>query len=310
MSLRPLPSTEPTSAGITQGAEAHCPTCKSALSRGVGETREGVKLRKCLSCSLVFHGQFSNKAELREYYDHYYREENLAFSPITDARFRTLLAAFEPYRRTGRVLDIGCGAGHFLKVAIEKGWSAYGTEIASGAFPQLAGLGIQVFNGDVQAAGYPAGYFDVIYCSEVIEHLPDPASVLREASRVLRTGGLLYITTPNYNSLSRRLLGYKWRVFAKEHICYFAPRVLSRVLNENGFAKVRVSTRNVDPHELKKVFGRRTMLSHTGFQAQRTEEFRQRLDASWRMRLTKKVANIILSVTALGDTVFVEAEKS
>jgi SAM-dependent methyltransferase len=257
----------------------------------------------------VFHNEFSNDAELREYYSHYYRGDNLAFSAITEDRFQTLLSSFEDYRQTGRVLDVGCGAGHFLKVAIDRGWSAYGTEIAGGAFEQLSSLGVNLFCGELQAANYMDGFFDVVYCSEVLEHLLDPVALLRESYRILRAGGFLYLTTPNYNSLSRRLLGSNWRVIGKEHICYFTPKTLSRALVEAGFAKVKVSSRNIDPNELRKILGRHSVPPGTGFQAEPTERLRQRLETNRALSLAKNVANLFLSVTSTGDTLIVGARK-
>jgi 2-polyprenyl-3-methyl-5-hydroxy-6-metoxy-1,4-benzoquinol methylase len=266
-------------------------------------------LKRCASCGLVFHNEVSGDAELREYYSHYYHEENLSFSAITEARYKDLLSGFERYRRAGRLLDVGCGAGHFLKVAIDNGWSAHGTEIAAGAFEHLSALGVNLFRGELQSAGYADGWFDVVHCSEVLEHLLDPSALLRECRRVLRPGGLLYLTTPNYNSLSRRLIGHRWRVIGKEHICYFTPRVLSRALGEAGFAKAEVTTRNIDPNELKKVFARRPAPSGTGFQAEATERLRGRLETNRALGLAKKAINLLLSATSTGDTLIARAQK-
>jgi len=289
-------------------ADDRCPVCKSTSSELIGQSREGITLRKCAACGLVFHSEFSNEAEMLSYYSHYYHEDNLSFSSITQARFNTLLATFETYRESNRILDIGCGAGHFLKVAMESGWGAYGNEIASGALEQLSRIGVKPFFGEVQSANYPDQFFDVVYCSEVLEHLVDPVSLLSESLRILRRGGLLYLTTPNYDSLSRRILGTKWRVFGIEHICYFTPQGLARVLGGVGFSKVVVSTRNIDPDELRKLFRRRSNKTGGGFNAQTIEVLREQLEASRTLRLAKNLANRFLSATSLGDTICVRAQ--
>ena len=290
-------------------ASDQCPSCRSLASRFAEHVAEGFKIRKCLSCGLAFHTEFSNEEELRDYYTHYYREDNLAFSPITEARFQSLVSTFEPYRATNHMLDVGCGSGHFLKVAMEKGWGAFGTEIASGAFDQLAKLGINSFCGKLESANYAGEFFDVVYCSEVIEHLLDPTTLLREIARILRPGGLLYLTTPNFNSLSRRLLASKWRVFSKEHICYFTPGSLAGATGDAGFRTVAVNTRNIDPNEIRKAFSRKPVEAGAGFQAAETEELRERIETMPALRLAKNVANLILSATGTGDTIVVWAEK-
>jgi 2-polyprenyl-3-methyl-5-hydroxy-6-metoxy-1,4-benzoquinol methylase/glycosyltransferase involved in cell wall biosynthesis len=289
---------------------APCPVCRTGASRVVAEAREGVRLRRCSDCGLHFHRGFADTLEAEDYYSSYYHTENLAFSPLTKGRFRSLIASFESYRETGRLLDIGCGAGHFLKVASAQGWGAHGTEIAASAFEHLSRYGIKTFQGELQAARYPADFFDVVYCSEVVEHLPDPLSLLRESARILRPGGLLYLTTPNFNSLSRRLLGARWRVICKEHVCYFTPRLLTRLLRDAGFGRVRRATRNLDPHELRKLFGAADAEARAGFQIERTEALRVRFERNPTLKVLKGAANLLLAATASGDTIIVRAEKA
>ncbi|MEN3336001.1 MAG: hypothetical protein V7641_5366 [Blastocatellia bacterium] len=290
--------------------QAGCPICRARDSRGVAEAREGVHLRRCLDCGLHFHTGFASPAEAHAYYGNYYHEENLAFSPLTEARFQSLMASFAPYRENNRLLDIGCGAGHFLKVATAQGWRAHGTEIAASAFEHLSRYGIKAFQGELQAARYPSEFFDVIYCSEVIEHLLEPLSLLQECARILRPGGLLYLTTPNFNSLSRRLLGGRWRVICKEHVCYFTPKLLARVLRDAGFARLTVRTRNIDPHEIRKLFGGREENASGGFQIDRTEALRARVERHRPLHMAKGMANAFLAATAMGDTITLRAERS
>jgi 2-polyprenyl-3-methyl-5-hydroxy-6-metoxy-1,4-benzoquinol methylase len=288
---------------------AVCPACTVASSEFVLEGHEGIRLMRCGSCSLVFHCEFTEEAELREYYDDYYDGENLAFSPITDSRYRDLLLSFESRRQLNNILDVGCGSGHFLKVAIEMGWKAHGTEIASSAFEQLSRLGIRSFFGNLESANYSDEFFDVVYCSEVIEHLLDPTALLREIARIVRPGGLLYLTTPNFNSLSRRLLSSKWRVIGKEHICYFTPVSLARTIHAAGFPKAAIATRNIDPNEIKKAFSRNPVEAGAGFQTATTEELRHQIETRPALRLAKSAANVVLRTTGTGDTIVVRAER-
>ncbi|HWN99000.1 MAG TPA: class I SAM-dependent methyltransferase [Blastocatellia bacterium] len=290
-------------------SEAVCPACAVTSSAFVLRGHEGIRLMRCGSCGLVFHNEFSDEAEIREYYDEYYDAENLAFSPITDRRFDELLCSFETYRQSNNILDIGCGSGHFLKVAGGRGWSAYGTEVASSAFEQLSKLRIEAFCGNLESASYAAAFFDIAYCSEVIEHLPDPVTLLAEIARIVRPGGLLYLTTPNFNSLSRRLLGSKWRVIGKEHVCYFTPATLARAIREAGFLKVVCRTRNIDPNEIKRAFSRNPIEVGTGFQTATTEALRHQLETRPALRFAKSAVNFVLRTTGTGDTIVARAER-
>ncbi len=69
------------------------------------------------------------------------------------------------------------------------------------------GRDFEVFCGELEKANYPDDYFDVVFASEVLEHVLDPRAMLEEIARVLRPGGLLWATTPHGRGISTRLLG-------------------------------------------------------------------------------------------------------
>src|SRR3989338_714848 len=99
-----------------------------------------------------------------------------------------------------RVLDVGCGKGKFLSYLTTK--DKTGFDISKTAIEALRKKGIKGKYGDVQdALPFPSGSFDAVYCGEIIEHVLDTDFFLAECSRVLRKGGHLVITTPNFGSL-------------------------------------------------------------------------------------------------------------
>jgi SAM-dependent methyltransferase len=86
---------------------------------------------------------------------------------------------------------------------------------------------------------YAPGSFDVVTTFEVLEHMADPRREVRSIARVLRPGGVLYATTPNFSSLTRRLLGPRYRVIDyPEHLGYFRRSTLDRLLCEAGFTRI------------------------------------------------------------------------
>jgi SAM-dependent methyltransferase len=90
---------------------------------------------------------------------------------------------------------------------------------------------------------FPDGYFDVVHASQVFEHLPNPKSDLAQIHRILRRGGLLYIDVPNYAALSI-LLGQDDFILNSppQHINYFTPRTLMRLLESQEFSIVQLTT--------------------------------------------------------------------
>jgi 2-polyprenyl-3-methyl-5-hydroxy-6-metoxy-1,4-benzoquinol methylase len=82
---------------------------------------------------------------------------------------------------------------------------------------------------------------DIVVMLEVIEHLEKPTKVLKEISRVLKTNGILYITTPNWNALGRLMLGHNWYGFLdKTHQMLFTPSSLRSLIKKEGFNIIKI----------------------------------------------------------------------
>jgi ubiquinone/menaquinone biosynthesis C-methylase UbiE len=106
-----------------------------------------------------------------------------------------MLTRFEPYRRDGRLLDVGFGDGQILCAAAAEGWQCWGTETSRAALESGRRRGWRVLSGDLCRIGLPEALFDVICMAHVLEYLDQPGAYLREAIRLLRPGGLLYLST-------------------------------------------------------------------------------------------------------------------
>ena len=108
-----------------------------------------------------------------------------------------------------------------------RSWVAEGVEISRTATEHARVEGFKVFCGDLAEAGYPAGYFDVIIASELLEHVDEPGRVVAEMARILRPGGLLWATTPNIEGLSARVLGLNWTTVSPDHLHLFSRKGIS-----------------------------------------------------------------------------------
>lgn len=203
-------------------------------------------LVRCGNCGLVFSGRRPDDAELAAHY----RDYGTAWfdSEITRQRYRELLDSFEPYRRSNRILDMGCGAGYFLEEAAERGWEAYGSEFGELPLEMSRGRGFTVVPAPLTDDSFPAGHFDVVTSFEVVEHLRDPLDEARVLASLLRPGGLFYCTTPNFDAATRRLLGPSWQVIEyPEHLIYFTADTLTSWLDRFGFIRQEVTTSGLSP---------------------------------------------------------------
>jgi len=152
------------------------------------------------------------------------------FSLITDL-------AGKYFSPGGKLLDVGCGAGFFLKVAEEKGWKAEGVDLFGLAAEYGKNvLKVNIKQGKFKDIQYPSESFDVVTLLDTIEHLPDPYQTVSKIKRILKKGGILFISTPDLNSLSRLFLGKDWAVLSPaEHLFYFTEKSLRNIFSKANF---------------------------------------------------------------------------
>jgi SAM-dependent methyltransferase len=161
-----------------------------------------------------------------------------------EERRALLLAEARPGER---VLDLGCGAGRFVAALRDAGAEPVGVELAAGALERarrnVPGADLRLLEPD---GSIPLGHgeVDLVWCSEVLEHVPDTVALLTEVRRVLARGGRLLLTVPDHGRL-RRLLIALLRHEAHydplgQHVRFYTRRSLVRTLEATGFADVRI----------------------------------------------------------------------
>ena len=179
---------------------------------------------------------------MRRRYEEHWRELPPDPEPWRWAWRRELLLA--ELRPGDRWLDLGCGAGRFTALAA----NAIGVEVAPAALERARA---NVPGGDfrlVEEDGtLPLGHgeVDVVWCSEVLEHVPDTVAFLTEARRVLKRGGRLLVTVPGHGLVRRTaiaLLRYDAHYDPLgQHVRFYTRRSLTTALAATGFEDVAIS---------------------------------------------------------------------
>ena len=145
----------------------------------------------------------------------------------------------------GTVLDIGCGTGQLLKASADRNASRLaGVDMDTALLDQAHTLVPQaeLAIADVQSKlPFADASFDTAFMCDVIEHLHNPIAALQEVRRVLRPRGRLLLTTPNANSIVRRLEGERWFALADPtHVLFYTRFTLAHALRATGYAVQRM----------------------------------------------------------------------
>lgn len=163
-------------------------------------------------------------------------------------RFRPTVQLLHAWRPPPyRILDIGCGDGtplNYWREALDKKAETYGVEMNEDAAMIARQHGHVVSAKRIEEAGaeLPRGHFELVYSSNVIEHVEDPKSFLMTARDVLRSGGYAIIDTPNVDCIDRQLFGSHWGGFHfPRHWFLYNAKTFERLANEVGFEVLKVS---------------------------------------------------------------------
>jgi 2-polyprenyl-3-methyl-5-hydroxy-6-metoxy-1,4-benzoquinol methylase len=146
-----------------------------------------------------------------------------------------------PRDRTRRLLDVGCGSGEFLEFAVRAGWEAQGVDNDPAALAEAQRRGLKVSSVCPHGLNFDEGRFDVVTMGHVIEHVHDPRTLLEECFRVLSPQGLLWLETPNIESIGHRLFRRAWRgLEPPRHLIVYSERALRQSLEDAGFTIIEL----------------------------------------------------------------------
>jgi 2-polyprenyl-3-methyl-5-hydroxy-6-metoxy-1,4-benzoquinol methylase len=284
---------------MTEKYHLECLVCGSPGLKAL-KGYEKHDLVKCRSCGFVFMRRVPSAEELDAYYSTYSYGREQYLSPLTIKSYNILLDELEKFRTNNRLLDVGCGSGFFLDEAKKRGWEVYGTEYSAKAVEMCRQKGITIKEGMLDPVSFGGKTFDVITSFEVLEHINNPKEELASIHKLLRTGGLFYCTTPNFNSLMRYYLGDKYNVITyPEHLSYYTKSTLNKVVTERGFRPYKFLSTGISLSRLRTSKGSNEELISSGSS---DELLRQKIEKKPLLGIAKKIVNSLLTLTNTGLT--------
>jgi 2-polyprenyl-3-methyl-5-hydroxy-6-metoxy-1,4-benzoquinol methylase len=189
-----------------------------------------------------------NKSALEARISDAHYATNSEFERSSKVFTRRLVPAGQPLR----ILDVGCGTGLNASHLAARGHTVVGTDVSSVAIEKFRQNGFAGIVCDMEKAGgvpLPDAGFDLVFASEVIEHIADTSTFLTELRRLVRPGGLLVLSTPNSAFWPYRLLALAGRTPSEVqhpgHVRFFSKRSLARAIQSAGFAIETMAARHI-----------------------------------------------------------------
>lgn len=258
-------------------SKPECPFCKSenvsvftvAKDCQIAENKEEYKVYHCPACGILFQYPFPAKEDFdkiypNDYYAHI-ETEKIPFLMRLLSRFlknektvfqlikRSAYPYFDEIKNAKKVLDIGCGKGVFLNVLKEAGKETHGLEPDSNAVKILEKNGHQAIQGDIFTAKIADNSYDLVTMFQVIEHIDDHESLVREVYRILKPGGYFIAETPNLASLSAQNKKNCWvNLDMPRHLIIHSPQSIKNLLQKENF-QTQIYVR-VSPSDIKESF--------------------------------------------------------
>ncbi len=235
-------------AHVANQPEISCVACGKAVGAkrpfaSLPAHASGMQLYRCIHCRLVQQHPRYTPAELKALYagDYY------VFSEREGERWARAVQQYAVHLlplesgRWQRLLDVGCALGHLSALAAARGWHVCGVDVSAEAVSRASrAFGIDARAGTLASYRTTWPPFDAVFLGDVIEHVPDPAALLREVRSVLAPGGVACIDTPNVGSHWRIAGGSRWLGFNRFHINLFDAAALASLLHDCGFVDVQV----------------------------------------------------------------------
>ncbi len=220
-----------------------CPACGRTTGHSFCFGTNGCGIWRCQSCGLgrtetagfdpisYYTGDYFSGRHSDGYSDY------LGAEPVLRREFARSADFIRRYCRSGRLLDLGCAYGFFLKEA-QRYFDVSGIELAEEAAEYCRRSGLKVLSGVADETNMGRiGKVDVIVLFDVVEHLPDPRRTLALCERHLNPGGIIVITTGDFGSLAARVAGVKWRLMTPpQHLWFFTLASMRRMSASLGLA--------------------------------------------------------------------------
>ena len=231
-----------------ESAPETCILCQTS-ERELLIEKDGWRVHRCSTCGLGFLDPRPSESEIEGLYrsDYFSERYDGGIDPdsfqykkrLSGERHRTKF--IKSIKRSGYLLDIGCGYGYFLDASRREGYKVQGLDVSEWAAQYaVEKLGLSMTIGKIGDVHFPSQNFDIITMWHSLEHTPNPHMALQRAKSWLKKDGILVIDVPNYEGTDARKIWHEWDGWSLPyHYWHFTSKSLKQLLSQHGFTVIK-----------------------------------------------------------------------
>lgn len=238
-----------------------CKICGSKTRikyKGLFDNRHGYpgkfNLLECANCSFMQTQPRLNNRQISSIYSKYYPRQNIDIKAVkmagkniptmNEIKKKGLMGSCHFHTKKGeKVLDIGSGVGSSLIEIKALGGEAWGLDPDDNARKIARKLKFNFHQGFIEDCPFNKNFFDLITASQVLEHIPDPQSFIKQIKKFLKPNGRILLSFPNTGAWYRRLWGRKWLHWhIPYHLNHFNKKSFRTLINQSGLKIISIKT--------------------------------------------------------------------
>jgi SAM-dependent methyltransferase len=218
----------------------NCPICDQCQGECLIEaatdyiTGDIFQLWECKKTGVRF--TYPRPGAMDKYYPLRYRQYNPTVLTLLRLFYqRRIHSWLKEFPTPGYALEVGCGDGTMISLLREAGWRVVGSERSLSAAHEAGSVrGLPIFVGNLDVVR-PCPTFDLIILFQVLEHIPDPETILKQCVQLLKPNGMLIVGVPNQGSWQAQIFKANWfHLDVPRHLIHFTPESLGEHLRAHG----------------------------------------------------------------------------
>jgi 2-polyprenyl-3-methyl-5-hydroxy-6-metoxy-1,4-benzoquinol methylase len=242
-----------------QETVSSCPICNSHnfkdifKSKDYTSSNEIFQLIKCDNCSLIITSPRPNEENIRKYYESI---DYISHSAKTESFFNKIYflarniaitnkrKLIEQYNPVGKLLDIGCGTGSFIRYMKQNEWEPTGVEPSAKARKIAQETAIDIVE---KIEDIKDQKFNVITMWHVLEHIHDVNKTILKIKELLKSDGTLFIAVPNYKSYDAKYYTTTWAAYdVPRHLWHFSQEIIKKLLQKHNLEVISIQPMKMD----------------------------------------------------------------